>query len=68
MYRRAAFTVSNKYPFKKTKEGKNNIIFKFKDKIKKNENLGHTVQLDFVPGSTISQNGKMFKQLHFHEL
>jgi len=51
-----------------THEGKHNVTFNYKDEINKIENLGHTVQLDFVPGSTITQDGMTyeFKQLHFH--
>jgi carbonic anhydrase len=51
-----------------TSEGKHNVTFNFEDKINKIENLGHTVQLDFEPGSTIIQEGKTFefKQMHFH--
>ena len=53
---------------KETKEGKHNITFNYKDKINKIENLGHTVQLDFEPGSTITHEGSTyeFKQMHFH--
>ncbi len=52
----------------KTSKGKHNVTFKFEDKINKIENLGHTVQLDFEPGSTITHDGKTFefKQMHFH--
>jgi len=48
--------------------GKHNITFNFKDKINKVQNLGHTVQLDFEPGSTVKTGGKTFefKQIHFH--
>lgn len=44
------------------------ITLHFEDKIKAVENLGHTVQLDFAPGSTIDYDGKVyeFKQMHFH--
>jgi carbonic anhydrase len=44
------------------------ITLHFEDKIKAIENLGHTVQLDFAPGSTIDYDGKVyeFKQMHFH--
>jgi carbonic anhydrase len=40
----------------------------FKDKINQIENKGHTVQLDFKPGSTIVQDDTVFefKQCHFH--
>ena len=53
---------------KQTVEGKHNITFNFKDEINKIENLGHTVQLDFAPGSTVMHDGKTyeFKQMHFH--
>lgn len=44
------------------------ITFHYQDKIKAVENLGHTVQLDFETGSTISYEGLDydFKQMHFH--
>lgn len=44
------------------------ITLKFQDKINAVENLGHTVQLDFEHGSTISSDGMSyeFKQMHFH--
>lgn len=49
-------------------KGKHNITLFFKDEINKVENLGHTVQLDFAEGSTITQNDTVFafKQCHFH--
>jgi carbonic anhydrase len=49
-------------------EGKHNITLNFTGNINKVENLGHTVQLDLVPGNTISLDGKTFeyKQMHFH--
>jgi carbonic anhydrase len=48
--------------------GKHNITLYFKDDINKVENLGHTVQLDFQEGSTITQDDTTFnfKQCHFH--
>ena len=48
--------------------GKHNITFNFSGDINKVENLGHTVQLDFEPGNTITADGNTyeFKQLHFH--
>ena len=51
-----------------SEKGKHNITFNFKDKINKVQNLGHTVQLDFEPGSTVRTGGKTFefKQIHFH--
>ncbi len=49
-------------------DGKHNVTFHFNDEINKIENLGHTVQLDFTPGNTITEDGKTyeFKQAHFH--
>jgi carbonic anhydrase len=51
-----------------SEKGKHNITFNFKDKINKVQNLGHTVQLDFEPGSTVHVDDKTFefKQIHFH--
>ena len=51
-----------------SEKGKYNITINFKDKINKVQNLGHTVQLDFEPGSTIKVGSKTFefKQIHFH--
>ncbi len=51
-----------------SEEGKHNNTFNFEEEIDKVENLGHTVQLDFEPGSTVSLDGKIFefKQVHFH--
>ncbi|MDR4505748.1 MAG: carbonic anhydrase family protein [Candidatus Scalindua sp.] len=48
--------------------GKHNVTFNFKGQINKVENLGHTVQLDFEPGSTVNVDGKIFqfRQIHFH--
>jgi carbonic anhydrase len=48
--------------------GKHNITLYFKDEVNKIENLGHTVQLDFAEGSTITQDDTTFafKQCHFH--
>lgn len=49
-------------------KGKHEITLFFKDEINKIENLGHTIQLDFAEGSTITQNDTVFafKQCHFH--
>ncbi len=49
-------------------QGEHNVTFNFKDKINKVQNLGHTVQLDFEPGSTVHVDDKTFefKQIHFH--
>ena len=51
-------------------EGSNGheITLNFQDKINAVENLGHTVQLDFDQGSTVSSDGKLYqvKQMHFH--
>jgi carbonic anhydrase len=51
-----------------TEHGEHQIIMQFNDEINKIENKGHTIQLDFVPGSTISKDGISyeFKQIHFH--
>ncbi len=48
--------------------GKHKITLYFKDEINKIENLGHTIQLDFQEGSTITQDDTIFnfKQCHFH--
>lgn len=48
--------------------GNHNVTMYFKDDINKIENLGHTVQLDFAEGSTITQDDSTFafKQCHFH--
>lgn len=48
--------------------GKHAITLNFSGEINKVENLGHTVQLDFVPGNTITVDGKTFeyRQMHFH--
>ena len=44
------------------------ITMNFQDKINAVENLGHTVQLDFAQGSTVSSDGRQYelKQMHFH--
>ena len=44
------------------------ITLHFQDKINAVENLGHTVQLDFAQGSTVSSDGMEYelKQMHFH--
>lgn len=54
--------------FKEETTNTHEITFNYKDKIKAVENLGHTVQLDFEEGSTISYEGMeyAFKQMHFH--
>lgn len=51
-----------------TANSQHQITFNFDAHINKVENLGHTVQLDFEPGSTIAADGITyeFKQLHFH--
>ncbi len=48
--------------------GKHKITLNYKDEINKVENLGHTVQLDFKEGSTITADDTTFnfKQCHFH--
>lgn len=50
------------------KEGKHKITMNFKDEVNKIENLGHTVQLDFAAGSSISADDTTFNfvQCHFH--
>ena len=54
--------------FREETRNTHEITFNYKDKIKAVENLGHTVQLDFEEGSTISYEGITydFKQMHFH--
>jgi len=49
-------------------ESQHKITMNFKDEVNKVENLGHTVQLDFKEGSTISADGENFDfiQCHFH--
>lgn len=44
------------------------IVLYFNDKVNEIENLGHTVQLDFQSGSTITYDDTVFtfKQCHFH--
>jgi carbonic anhydrase len=51
-----------------SENGKHNVTYNFKDEINKVQNLGHTVQLDFEPGSTINVDGNIFEfiQIHFH--
>jgi carbonic anhydrase len=48
--------------------GHHKVTLHFQDNINVIENLGHTVQLDFEPGSTITSDGMIFefKQMHFH--
>lgn len=52
----------------KNEAGKHAITLFFQDEVNKIENLGHTVQLDFAEGSTITQDDTTFhfKQCHFH--
>ena len=47
---------------------KHRITVNFKDEVNKIENLGHTVQLDFKEGSSITADGMTFEftQCHFH--
>ena len=54
--------------FKEVTSNTHEITIHFQDKIKAVENLGHTVQLDFEEGSTISYEEITydFKQMHFH--
>ena len=51
-----------------TVQGNHNVTFNFTGEIDQIENLGHTVQLDFSEGNTITVDEKTFafKQLHFH--
>ena len=57
---------------KRTKEedddDQHQFVVHFQDEITAVENLGHTIQLDFKQGSTISVGGDTytFKQMHFH--
>jgi carbonic anhydrase len=53
---------------KQTETGRHNITVNYKDEISKVDNLGHTVQLDFEEGHTITIDQKTyeFKQIHFH--
>jgi carbonic anhydrase len=50
------------------KAGKDEVSFSFHSEINAAENLGHTVQVDFQPGSTCISNGRNYtsKQFHFH--
>ena len=54
--------------FKERTSNGHQITLNYKDEIKAVENLGHTVQLDFKAGSTVSYEGIKydFKQMHFH--
>ncbi|MEM9363249.1 MAG: carbonic anhydrase family protein [Bacteroidota bacterium] len=54
--------------FKDTTQIGHTITLNFKDEINEVENLGHTVQVDFKPGSTISVDDETFDfvQAHFH--
>jgi carbonic anhydrase len=58
----------NIYSFNEEAKDTHEITFHFQDKIKEVKNLGHSVQLDFAEGSTISYKGLTynFKQIHFH--
>lgn len=51
-----------------TTHGKHEVTLHFNDEINKVENLGHTVQLDFSKGSTITLDhiSYEFVQMHFH--
>ncbi len=44
------------------------INVSYKDEVESVANLGHTIQLNFAEGSTITAHGKIFhfKQMHFH--
>ena len=54
--------------FKDTTNIGHNITLNFKDEVNEVENLGHTVQVDFKPGSTITVDNETFDfvQAHFH--
>lgn len=54
--------------FKGKTSSKHQVTLRYQDKINAVKNLGHTVQLDFAEGSTISYEGLEyeFKQMHFH--
>lgn len=49
-------------------EDRHTITFHFNDKINAVKNLGHTIQLEVLEGSTITVDGETFefKQMHFH--
>lgn len=51
-----------------TGSGGHNVTLNFSGEINTVENLGHTVQLNFEPGNTVTFDDKVFefKQLHFH--
>lgn len=53
---------------KGAEQGTHNVTLNFSGEINRVENLGHTVQLDFEPGNTVTYNDMVyeFKQLHFH--
>ncbi|RRO12371.1 carbonic anhydrase family protein [Flavobacteriaceae bacterium 14752] len=51
-----------------SQSGKHHIELNFDGKINKVENLGHTVQLDFKPGTNVKYEDNIYEfvQLHFH--
>ncbi len=51
-----------------SQNGKHRIKLNFDGKINKVENLGHTVQLDFKPGTNVKYENNIYEfvQLHFH--
>jgi carbonic anhydrase len=53
---------------KETESGRHDISLNFSGKIKMVENLGHTIQLDFEPGNTVTVDGEIYEavQVHFH--
>ena len=62
-------TITNQHSlFQRKKTNKHKVTLHFQDKIKAIKNLGHTVQLDFIEGDTISYSELTytFKQIHFH--
>ena len=58
----------NSLSFKEKTTESHEVTLHFQDEIEAVQNLGHTVQLDFTEGSTISYDGLTytFKQIHFH--
>ncbi|MCH9639038.1 MAG: carbonic anhydrase family protein [Betaproteobacteria bacterium] len=58
----------NIYSFKEESNNKHKITLHFQDNINAIENLGHTVQLNFSEGSTITYEELTydFNQIHFH--
>jgi carbonic anhydrase len=59
-------TITNQHSLFQKKTNKHKVTLHFQGKIKAIKNLGHTVQLDFIEGDTISYSGLTytFKQIH----